>query len=98
MSYSEDFEFITSSTRDLLYNHLFEISPNPFVENVQINSQMIGNVDIKLYSTAGVLVNHQDLLFAKGVQTVEFPELSSGVYFMRLTYEDKVAVYSLVRE
>lgn len=98
MSYSEDFEFIISSTRDLLYNHLFEISPNPFVENVQINSQMIGNVDIKLYSTAGVLVNHQDLLFAKGVQTVEFPELSSGVYFMRLTYEDKVAVYSLVRE
>lgn len=98
MSYSEDYEFITTSTRDLVNNNLFEISPNPFVQSVQISSLMNGRVDLELFSTTGVLVNHQELLFSEGIQTVQFPELNSGVYFMRLTYEDKVTVYSMVRE
>ncbi len=98
MSYSADFEFITTSTKDLVYNHLFEISPNPFVQDLQIRSSASGKVEMELYTTAGVLVNQQELLFSEGIQTVQFPELSSGVYFMRLTHEDKVAVYSMVRE
>jgi hypothetical protein len=98
MSYSADFEFITTSTRDLVHNQLFEISPNPFVQSVQISSLLDGRVDVELYSATGVLVNHQELIFSKGIQTVQFPELNSGVYFLRLTYEDKVAVYSMLRK
>ena len=98
MSYSGDFEFITTSRKDLIHNHLFEISPNPFVQNLQISSHMNGRVELELYSTAGVLVDHQELLFTEEIQTVQFPELRSGVYFMRLTFEDKVAVYSMLRE
>lgn len=98
MSYSADFEFISTSRDELIYNHLFEISPNPFVQNVQISSSMDGKVDLELYTSAGVLVNRQQLLFSAGTQSVNFPELRSGVYYMRLTHENKVAVYSLVRE
>lgn len=98
MSYSADFEFISTSRGEFVYNHLFEVSPNPFVQSLQIRSLMNGKVNLELYAMTGVLVDHQELFFSEGIQPVEFPQLSSGVYFLRLTYDDKVAVYSVLRE
>lgn len=68
------------------------IFPNPCESNtiVQINSPDNENATLNIYDAAGIMVQQINLSLQKGVNEINVPveNISSGIYVMRVLYED----------
>lgn len=70
----------------------FDIYPNPANNNVNINTTVAANVDI--ISITGALVASQKVV--SGNNTINIAALPAGVYFVKITSENKITTQKLV--
>ena len=77
---------------DLLY-------PNPFenIINIGVKNPSANVVKATLYTISGIMVSSKDYSIQNELVTLEFPILSSGLYYLRLHNEDTDKAYKVIK-
>ena len=75
-------------TRESLENYII-VYPNPTSDKININKK----VDVRMYNTLGDIV-----ILERDVNVLDVSRLSSGVYTLQITYDNKVITKRVVKE
>lgn len=70
------------------------VSPNPFDNQITIESLDLGEIDVEVYSALGALV------LAKKMNTgeqLDSSSLQAGIYFLRLKKDNKVSSFKMIK-
>ncbi|PLX23798.1 MAG: hypothetical protein C0599_03665 [Salinivirgaceae bacterium] len=78
---------------EVLNNDAFEIYPNPVKDYVNIHSE--GKFSVELYSEDGKLI---EKLYSNDNATLNVKDMISGIYFIKITNDNKVATQKLIIE
>jgi len=73
----------------------FRVYPNPVSDQLNINT-VLEDYNIELYTIQGQLVN--SMLNNSGTQTIDYSNLSSGMYLLRLTSAEVSQTLRIVKE
>jgi hypothetical protein len=75
------------------------IYPNPFTNStrLKVSSRKDQNISLKIFMITGELIYNSDRYLTNQVITLG-DNLSSGVYFLEVIYDDKVKVIKLVKD
>jgi glucose/arabinose dehydrogenase len=82
-----------NTTANLLY-------PNPFVDDVQIiiENSSSDKVFASLYTISGMLISSNTFYIQNGIVTINFPPISNGLYYLKITSEDIEQAYKLIKK
>jgi hypothetical protein len=69
-----------------LYNHTFQLYPNPVVNTINIYSSYNFN-NLEVYNISG---QKQQVIYTEGANTIDISNLTSGLYYFRFLGEDKI--------
>ena len=75
-------------TRESLENYII-VYPNPTSDKININKK----VDVRMYNTLGDIV-----ILERDINVLDVSRLSSGVYTLQITYDNKVITKRVVKE
>ena len=75
-------------TRESLENYII-VYPNPTSDKINISKK----VDVRMYNTLGDIV-----ILERDVNVLDISRLSSGVYTLQITYDNKVVTKRVVKE
>tara|TARA_B100001146_G_scaffold225122_2_gene246689 strand:- start:18880 stop:19584 length:705 start_codon:yes stop_codon:yes gene_type:complete len=90
----ENFEIGSFSIQDILLDQIF-ITPNPFDDQIQINSPMsLVGQNAEIFTVNGqhvmkTLVDSNNIIFCEG--------LESGVYILKVTFSDKTKSFKIIK-
>lgn len=87
---------ICSGVNDIDSNPDFEIYPNPFADNLTIDSYANETGKLQVLNVLGQVVYSQKI--TKGKTTINFSELSSGIYFIQNTVGEKTNTQKLIKK
>ncbi len=76
------------------------VYPNPFKNDLilQLNSIEEGNLELKVFNVIGQLVHTEIRKTNKGQNTVKLtPEISNGVYFLKLSFNATSKTYRIIK-
>ena len=78
--------------RNLLY-------PNPFADNisVEVKNSSSDTIRASLYTLSGIMVSNKSYTIQNELITLEFPLISSGLYYLRLYNEDIDQAYKIIK-
>jgi len=92
-----------SSVSDLTENMDIRILPNPIPSTrdnfaVELNSRILGNVQLTLFDAAGRMVTARETVVKQGISRVVFESLNlpKGVYQLNIQADGKQATFSVV--
>lgn len=93
---------VVSSVNELMAGEFINVTPNPFDESFKLDVKLSTstNVSIQIYDLNGKLVYEtQDLSANSSIsQTIDFSNLSSGVYMVYIKSNDKSWVKQIVKK
>ncbi|TSJ36606.1 T9SS type A sorting domain-containing protein [Mucilaginibacter corticis] len=74
--------------------------PNPFENTINVNlgNDIVKNAFISLYDKMNKLVYSGSFKNASGVLTIDAGNLKRGVFFLKLSADDKVSVFKMVKQ
>ena len=77
---------------DLLY-------PNPFenIINIEVKNSSTNIINATLYTISGIMVSSKDYSIQNEFVTLEFPILSSGLYYLRLNNDNTDKAYKVIK-
>lgn len=97
MTTAQRFAVLAISSLNLsdVETNFIKISPNPFISNVTIiNNKTIGNLEV--FSVLGQKIKSFEL--NNGNNTLNLQNLSSGVYFFKITSENKSQTFKMIKK
>ena len=73
--------------------------PNPFEHliNVEVKNSSKVSINASLYTISGILVSSKSYPIQSDIVTLEFPLLSSGLYYLKLQNEDTDKAYKVIK-
>jgi hypothetical protein len=77
---------------DILY-------PNPFEDiiNIEVKNSSTNIIKATLFTISGIMVSSKDYSVQNELVTLEFPILSSGLYYLKLHNEDTDKAYKVIK-
>jgi len=86
------------SVTDFDNTNLIKVYPNPFLDNVEVGfNQIENNIDIELYSILGQKIYQQKFINKKDL-SLDFYNVKSGVYFLKISSNNKTNTVKLIKE
>ncbi|HEY8958604.1 T9SS type A sorting domain-containing protein [Chitinophaga sp.] len=87
-------------TKEIIINDGMSIFPNPFLSSFTIN---IGNSNVKrllvsLFNTGGKIVYSRSYANQSGNISISLPDLSSGLYMLKLSADNKEKTFKLLKK
>ncbi|UPQ79135.1 T9SS type A sorting domain-containing protein [Flavobacterium azooxidireducens] len=97
MSTTQRFAILAISSLNLTNfdTNSFQISPNPFLNNVTIINNNT-NVNLEVYSVLGQKITSFELI--NGNNTVNLNNLNSGVYFFKISTDNKSQTFKMIKK
>ena len=73
--------------------------PHPFEHliNVEVKNSSKVAINASLYTISGILVSSKNYAIQNEIVTLEFPILSSGLYYLKLQNEDTDIAYKVIK-
>ncbi|WP_406682777.1 T9SS type A sorting domain-containing protein [Seonamhaeicola sp. MEBiC1930] len=77
-----------------------KVYPNPFKSELtlQLNSNEVSDMELKLFNVVGQLVYSEQHKTSKGQNTIKLtPKISNGVYFLKVNFNNVITTYRIIK-
>lgn len=88
----------TTSTDDVLQNDLFSTSPNPTTGEINVQAIETAFTNVSIFDLSGRVVLTQNSLTQRNQATLDVSPLSSGIYIMKVQFENGIATRKIIKE
>jgi hypothetical protein len=102
VSYDRDQKFKKSQIVqvDIRSGNIYTIAPNPFTDKIIIgqSNALQQTIQVKLTDLYGRTVLEKQIISSGGPSTINLPAVAAGIYLLKLTTEEGIQVFKLIKE